>query len=128
MADIQQGIIGALKEYGIDARMGDEHTGVWVQEKKIASIGVAVKRWISFHGAAINLNVNLVEFRKFNPCGLSPEVMTSADQLLKEAVDMRRFTRSLLAQYTLIFDTVFTPVDLESLDEDLKSQEGGFTI
>ncbi len=128
MADIQQGIIGALKEYGIDARMGDEHTGVWVQEKKIASIGVAVKRWISFHGAAINLNVNLEEFRKINPCGLSPEVMTSADQLLKEAVDMRKFTRSLLAHYSRIFDTVFTPVDLESLDEDLKSQEGGFTI
>ena len=52
------------------AQRGDEHTGVWVGEKKIASIGVAVKQWITFHGAAINLNTELDEFKQINPCGL----------------------------------------------------------
>ncbi len=128
MSSIQQGIIDTLAELGITARMGDEHTGVWVGEKKIASIGVAVKKWITFHGAAINLNVDLHEFEQMEPCGLSSTVMTSAAELLGRPVDMKEFARILLLKYGERFGTHFDPVALEALAEDMESQSGGYTI
>lgn len=128
MTNIQQGIIDALAELGIAARMGDEHTGVWVGERKIASVGVAVKKWITFHGAAINLNVDLREFEQMEPCGLSSTTMTSATELLGHAIDMREFGRILLTKYADRFGTQFDPVELQALAEDMESQSGGYTI
>jgi lipoate-protein ligase B len=57
---------------------GDETpTGVWVQGKKVASIGIAVKRWVTLHGFALNLESDLERFALFRPCDLEPRVMTS---------------------------------------------------
>ncbi|MEW6050004.1 MAG: lipoyl(octanoyl) transferase LipB [Candidatus Zixiibacteriota bacterium] len=128
MDGIQDGIIKALKEIGITATRGDEHTGVWVKDKKIASIGVAVKRWITFHGAAINLNTKLSDFKKINPCGLDAAVMTSAQKILGKKVNLKTFSHVLIEKYAQVFDTDFTPVSLEALAETLESQAGGYEI
>ena len=128
MDNIQLGIIQTLAEYGIDAKLGEDNTGVWVGEKKIASIGIAVKHWISFHGAAININTDLSEFREISPCGLNAEVMTSLKDLRGKRTQIKKFSKILLEKYAGIFDTVFTPVELEELAEELESQEGGNVI
>ncbi|MEW6411542.1 MAG: lipoyl(octanoyl) transferase LipB [Candidatus Zixiibacteriota bacterium] len=128
MSNIQDGIIRALIEYGIEAKKGEEYTGVWVGEKKIASLGVAVRSWISFHGAAINLNVDLNEFTAINPCGLAPEIMTSAKNLLGQDIDLQHFGDTLLDKYAAIFDLKFYPVRLEEIAEDIESQAGGNVI
>lgn len=128
MQGIQEGIIEALADLGIAAARGEEHTGVWVKEKKIASIGVAVKHWITFHGAAINLNTNLADFSRINPCGLEAGVMTSAHALLGREVDLKQFSRAIIKKYEKVFATDFAPVSLESLAEELESQSGGFEI
>lgn len=128
MRDIQEGIIATLADHGIEAETGDEHKGVWTGGKKIASVGVAVKKWMSFHGAAINLNVDLAEFDQINPCGLDSAVMTSARKILSKEVNLLTFGRQLVNHYSRVFDTRFTPVDLESLAEDVESQAGGYEI
>ena len=128
MGNIQQGIIDAFAEWDIKARMDDEHTGVWVDDHKIASIGIAVKNWITFHGAAVNLNTDLDVFDQISPCGLEPDVMTTASRLLGREVDMKEFRDLLIRHYTRIFDTQFAPVELEALAEDIESQAGGYTI
>ena len=87
MGNIQDGIIATLAELGVRARKDDEHTGVWVDDRKVASVGVAVKKWISFHGAALNLNTDLSDFTTINPCGLDPNVMTSVQQILSKEMD-----------------------------------------
>lgn len=125
---IQIGIKKALKKINIDASLGSEHTGLWVSEKKIASVGLAVKRWITFHGAAINLNTNLDDFTQINPCGLEAEIMVSAQKILGKKVDEDRFAKLLLKEYTNIFETDFYPIGLEELAEDFESQAGGYTI
>jgi lipoate-protein ligase B len=51
-------------------------TGVWIGERKVCSLGVAVRRWVTFHGFALNVFTDLDAFRGFQPCGLSPQVMT----------------------------------------------------
>jgi len=128
MAGIQRGIIETLADIGIDSQQGDEHTGVWVGDKKIASIGVAVKNWISFHGAAINLNTELGEFEQINPCGLDANVMTSAEKQLGKKIDINEFGELLLNKYSAIFSTAFYEIRLEEIAEDLESQAGGYVI
>jgi lipoate-protein ligase B len=128
MGDIQEGIIRTMQEYQLVARPGEENTGVWVGDQKVASIGVAVKHWISFHGTAINLNTKLADFKKINPCGLDAEVMTSVQKLTGKKVDLKKFSERLMFHYAAVFETVFTPVSLESLAEDIESQAGGYGV
>ncbi len=128
MADLQQGIIDTFAEYDVGCRKGDEHTGVWVGDKKIASVGVAVKKWVTFHGVAINLNIDLRQFEGMNPCGLEADVMTSARALLGAEVKLDEFGLKLIEQYSRIFVTRYEPVELEYLAEELESQAGGYTI
>ncbi len=128
MDDIQEGIIRTLAGFEIEASRGTENTGVWVQEKKIASIGVAVKKWMSFHGAALNLNTKLSDFEQIHPCGLSPEVMTSTEKLLGKKLELADVAKRIVEHYCTVFDTNFMPIDLETLAEDVESQEGSNAI
>lgn len=128
MQTIQEGIISAMKNIGIEAEKGDEHTGVWVKKNKIASIGIAVKNWISYHGAAINLNTKLDDFTQINPCGLDAEIMISAEKIKKKKIDIVDFKEILLSKYSKLFDTHFYPVKLEEIAEDIKSQSGSNVI
>ncbi|MCH6575862.1 MAG: lipoyl(octanoyl) transferase LipB [Bacteroidetes bacterium] len=70
-------IIDMLKNYGIKATGLKDVTGVWANEKKIASIGIGVKRWITYHGFAININNDLNYYDMIIPCGLSKVMMTN---------------------------------------------------
>jgi lipoate-protein ligase B len=128
MSRIQDGIISTLGQVGIKALKGEEHTGVWVDKKKIASIGVAVKNWISFHGAAINLNTDLAEFEQISPCGLQPEVMTSASEITGKEIDLSAFGNSLVEAYSKVFATEFYRIKLEDIAEDIESQGGANVI
>ena len=128
MDRIQQGIIEALAEYDIVGRQDDEKSGVWVGKEKVASIGIAVKNWVTYHGAAINLNTNLDDFVQINPCGLESSVMTTAKKLLGKSVSMSEFGQHLMNKYESIFNTVFEQIDLDVLADEIESQSGGNVI
>lgn len=66
-----------LKKWGIQGHTIKNQTGVWVGEKKIASIGIAVRKWVTYHGVAININTDLEYFHKIKPCGFDGSIMTS---------------------------------------------------
>ncbi|MFT7667602.1 MAG: lipoyl(octanoyl) transferase [Planctomycetota bacterium] len=76
LRDLEQVVIGVLSEFDIEGHRVPDLTGVWVGEQKIASIGVAVRRWTTWHGLALNVFTDLTAFQGFSPCGLSPNVMT----------------------------------------------------
>lgn len=122
---IQEGIIRTLAEFGVTGTRSEKSVGVWIGEQKIASIGVAVKKWITFHGAAINVSTDLDEFRRVMPCGLDPNVMTSLDRVLGRPVTLKEFNEVLMKKYEAIFGMRFWPVKLDELAEDVKSQTGG---
>ena len=70
-------IIDMLKNYDIKSSGLKDITGVWANSKKIASIGIGVKRWITYHGFAININNDLNYYDMIIPCGLSKVMMTN---------------------------------------------------
>ena len=78
---IEEVLICALAGYGIGAGRSEGRTGVWVGEEKIASIGVAVRRWVSYHGFALNVSPDLANFDLIHPCGLRDIRMTSIARL-----------------------------------------------
>ena len=73
-----------LAEYGIEGTTVRGRTGVWVGERKIASLGIAVRRWVSYHGFALNVEPDLSQFDLIHPCGLRGVRMTSVADLLGE--------------------------------------------
>lgn len=72
-------LIDMLAHFGIEAETNVEYPGVWTSKtgKKIASIGIAVQKWVSFHGIAINVSLEPKTFEKLDPCGLGASVMTN---------------------------------------------------
>jgi lipoyl(octanoyl) transferase len=76
LRDLEEVVIGVLGELAIEGTRRPGLTGVWIGERKVCSIGVAVRRWVTWHGLALNLHTDLAPFRRFHPCGLSPDVMT----------------------------------------------------
>lgn len=81
-------LIEVLAAYGISARQASGLTGVWVGERKIASLGIGVRRWVTYHGFALNVDLDLGSFNDIVPCGLVGVRMTSMAESLGGAVDM----------------------------------------
>lgn len=81
-------IIRTIAPWGLVGEHHPTHTGVWVRGRKIASIGVAVRQWMSYHGIALNVATDLRYFGAIHPCGLSPEVMTSMEQLSGRSISL----------------------------------------
>ena len=77
---LEQLLIEVLAEYGIAATQRESLTGVWVEDRKIASIGVGVRHWITMHGFALNVCGDLSPFNHIVPCGIENVAMTSMEK------------------------------------------------
>jgi lipoate-protein ligase B len=116
LTGIEETLIHAIGEFGIVGGRG-EQTGVWVGGKKIASIGAAIRNWISFHGFALNVNTDLNYFYKINPCGFSGSTITSMQALLGSEVDFNRAKSEVRNQFEKIFDLRLTPIRADTLEQ-----------
>lgn len=86
---LEELIVLVLKDFGIEANRIDGLTGVWVEGHKIASIGVGVKRWVTYHGFALNVNTELSYFDMIVPCGIPDVKMTSLARRLKQKEEIQ---------------------------------------
>ena len=100
LRDLEQVVIDALRSLGIEGRREPGKTGVWIGARKVSSIGVAVRRWVTWHGLGLNVTTDLDAFRSFAPCGLDASVMTRvADHLEAQepAVLLERVRKAVAA-------------------------------
>jgi lipoate-protein ligase B len=120
---VEAGLCAALGELGVRAGLRPGHIGVWCDERKIASIGVAVKRRVTFHGFALNVAVDLDWFRLINPCGMPEVVMTSVGRE-GGVTDDGRVRAAVVAGFERVFGVEFQaklPRILTSLTDCLKT-------
>jgi lipoate-protein ligase B len=118
VSSIEEVLIRVCRDVGIMARRRSMNRGVWVGERKIASIGLAVRRWVSFHGFAFNGAPNMEHFRLITPCGLTGVEMTSVAELLGRAVSLDRLRKAICRHFEEVFQIRFRAVDLvERLNE-----------
>jgi lipoyl(octanoyl) transferase len=82
---LEQLLIDLLAQYKIDAQRRESLTGVWIQNRKIASIGVGVRHWITMHGFALNVCGDLSPFDQIVPCGIDNVSMTSMEKEARQS-------------------------------------------
>ncbi|MDO8586297.1 MAG: lipoyl(octanoyl) transferase LipB [Armatimonadota bacterium] len=96
-------VIRALEKYGLE---GSRHgpAGVWVGEKKVCSIGVAIRRSVTYHGLAFNVSPNMAHFAYINPCGLAAAQITCLAELIEPPPAMPEVEAELLRNFAEVFN------------------------
>lgn len=107
--NIENAIIMMLKEYDINGEKNDKNPGVWINNEKICSIGIAVKRSVSFHGFALNVNTDLKYFDYIFPCGLQKKV-TSMEKIINKKINMQEVKDKLKKCFEITFSLREVPV------------------
>ena len=100
---LEETIILTLDDFDIRAGREPQHRGVWVGDLKVAALGVAIRRWVTFHGFSLNVSPNLDHYCHINPCELGHQQVTSMASLLGEPVSMAEVTKKLLSNFIELF-------------------------
>ena len=101
---LEEALIRTLNDFSIKSGRDKNHAGVWVRDEEIAAIGLSIRKWITMHGFALNVNTDLARFSLINPCGFTNRKATSMAQLLGHEVPMEIVTERLLAHFAKVFD------------------------
>jgi len=115
VTDLEEVLIRTCADFGIDASREGPERGVWVGGKKIASIGLAVHRNVTFHGFAHNVTTDLREFLKIRPCGHEGGIMTSMQERLGRSVDLEDVKASVIVHFQNVFGVTLRRVSVEEL-------------
>jgi lipoyl(octanoyl) transferase len=92
---LEQLLIDFLAVFEIAARRRESLTGVWVEDRKIASIGVGVRHWVTMHGFALNVSGDLSPFDHIVPCGINDVTMTSIEKETKKTLPVAHVARDI---------------------------------
>ena len=101
--DLEDVLIQATRTFGVESVRVEGHPGVWVGGRKVASIGVAVTNWVTFHGFALNVNTDLSYFGLIKPCGLDPEKITSMERVLGREVPFEAVKHEVVSRFAQVF-------------------------
>lgn len=110
LRDLEQVVIGVLAEVEVEGHRVEGLTGVWVGDRKICSVGVAVRRWVTWHGFALNLATDLEAFQPFRPCGLDAAVMTRVADLVEVPPTLLLFEVLVVKHICEVFGLELPPI------------------
>ena len=124
LRQIEECVIKTVADAGIRAEGREGRTGVWVEDRKLASIGIHVKKWVTWHGFALNVLTDLSFFDLIVPCGIDEVVMTSMQKELQERAPRDLWARALDG-IVLGFCDVFGQTPQAVTVEEIKQVVGG---
>jgi lipoate-protein ligase B len=103
LRDLEKVVINALGKLGLEAGIKKGLTGIWVNDFKVGAIGVAVSKWITYHGLALNVNTDLDYFKLINPCGITEYPVGSISRLLKKTINIEDINKLLINTFFKYF-------------------------
>ena len=103
LRSLEQALITVLAEYDLESEGSPGYAGVWVGDEKVAAIGVAVKRDVSFHGFALNVSTNLNHFNYIVPCGIQDKGVTSLSALLGREITLEEIKPKVVSAFEQVF-------------------------
>jgi lipoyl(octanoyl) transferase len=103
LRDVEEALIRALAHWGLNGERVPELTGVWVGNDKVAAIGIGVRRWVTWHGFALNVTTELDAFRMIVPCGIRDRGVTSLARLLGREVPEREVVQTVVRAFCEVF-------------------------
>ncbi|MFN3694084.1 MAG: lipoyl(octanoyl) transferase LipB, partial [Ignavibacterium sp.] len=101
---LEEVIIKVCNEYGLAAGRVEGYTGVWIEDRKIAAIGIKISRWVTMHGFAFNVNTNLDLFNGIIPCGISDRSVTSLQKELGKEIFINEVKEKIIHHFLNEFD------------------------
>lgn len=113
--NLEEAIIATLDHYGARGQRRNGQHGVWVEQAKIASIGLHVRRWVVTHGLAINVAPQMDYFTYINPCGHADSVMTSLTQVVNPCPSVQDVAGMFSACFAALFDRALTATPVPAL-------------
>ena len=116
LRQLEETIIRTLGKYRVDGHRKPGLTGVWVGEEKVAAIGVAIRRWITYHGISINVDVDLSYFDLIHPCGIRGRGVTSLARILGRQVDPAAVADAFAAGFGDVFGAELLRIDPHDLE------------
>jgi len=121
VAALEDVMLATVRTWGIAAERNAANRGIWVGNNKLGSIGLAIRKGISFHGLALNVNVDLTPFSWIQPCGLQGVCMTSMSQELVYQLSMDEVGTVLKKQFESVLDLTLTTASFSDLQHRLKN-------
>jgi lipoate-protein ligase B len=100
---LEEVVIRTLDDFGIRGGRDKSHRGVWVKQREIAAIGLRVRKWVTMHGFALNIDADLKPFSLIKPCGFSDRRATSMAEVLGREIAVAAVTERLLARFAEVF-------------------------
>ncbi len=100
---LEEVIIKTCAEYGLETGRNPKYTGVWIENRKIAAIGIKVSRWVTMHGFAFNINTDLNYFGGIIPCGIRGKDVTSLSKELKKEIELNEVKEKIVRNFVSIF-------------------------
>jgi len=112
MRNLEEVIIRTIAEYGIKGERSEGETGVWLDvgtpfARKICALGVRTSRWVTMHGFALNVSIDVGYFDHIIPCGIKGKAVTSMEIELKKQLDVAEVKTKILKHFSAVFDAEF---------------------
>jgi lipoate-protein ligase B len=114
---LEETMIRTLKDFGIDGGRKSGLPGVWVGQRKIGCVGVAIRRWVTYHGFALNVSTDLSFFKYIRPCGQDWRVMTSMADMLAKEVNMEEVIDKTAYNLCEVFNVTMVEKQYEDIIE-----------
>lgn len=118
LRSLEEVIILTIQEYGLPGERSAGETGVWLdanvkgKARKICAMGIRCSRWVTMHGFALNVNVDLNYFNFITPCGIVDKTVTSIEKEVGYKVPMNNVKEELIKNFELVFNASITPDNL----------------
>jgi lipoate-protein ligase B len=109
LRDLEEVVIGTLASFSLKAARRKGKTGIWLGERKICAIGVAVRSWITYHGFALNVNPDMSHFSGIVPCGITDGSVTSMQAELGQTIALDTVKARLAVEFQKVFRNTAAP-------------------
>ncbi|MGA9178406.1 MAG: lipoyl(octanoyl) transferase LipB [Desulfobacterales bacterium] len=113
---LEEIMLGTVADWKIPAERNSANRGIWVAGRKLGSVGISVKRGISFHGCALNVNLSLKPFKWINPCGLQNVGVTSMEKELSQKISMSQVREVVTHHFKSVFGFDLVRIDAKKMN------------
>lgn len=103
LRDLEEVLLLTVKQFGVSAGREKGLTGIWVDDEKLASIGIRMSKWITIHGTALNVSTDLRLFDNIIPCGIKDKRVTSMSKILGYTIDIEDVTPVYVNSFSKVF-------------------------
>jgi len=103
--DLEEVVLRTLQDFSIAGCRDETHAGIWVNNSEIAAIGISLSKWVTMHGIALNINIDLQPFFLINPCGFTDRTATSMAERLSGEISVDEVTKIFLFHFSEVFET-----------------------